>query len=240
MPGIGIVILIVVGLAVLVVVGGWIVPLILSIIGRRRNWPSARGLRIVSLVWGGLALLLAVGIGGLVFMSFMFSRMGSSYDDTGAKLFQAADYKGKTATLRLANAGGVELVLRDQAGKTFRCATTNGNLVVPAGTLTIRECKIISSDSGGKPWTALARFWNETNISVDADTVQDLKFGPPFLVAVNMEWTPVSDKISLDPACADRSGHIYTIKGGQNVIGPSFQVLDANKQVIWSGKFEAG
>ncbi|MDD5677444.1 MAG: hypothetical protein PHW60_05555 [Kiritimatiellae bacterium] len=227
---------ILIGLAVLIIASGWIVPLILSLIGRRRQWPSAKGLMIIAAVWGGTAILLALGAGGLF---FTYSQMSRSYEDN-AKLFKAADYGGKTAILRLAYTGAVECVIRDQAGKTFRCVTSNGRLVVPAGTMALRECKLTASDSEGRSWTASCRFWNETNISVGADAVQDVEFGSPFLVAVNMEWAPVSSKIRLDPACADRAGNIYMIAGPKNATDPSFQVLDANQRALWSGKFEAG
>jgi hypothetical protein len=230
---------ILIGLAVLIIAAGWIVPLILSIIGHRRHWPSTRGLRILTVIWGGTAVLLALGVSGLIFTA---SRMVRSYggESGDAKLFKATAYGGKTAILRLAYTGEVECVIRDQAGKTFRCATSNGSLVVPAGTLALRECKIMASDSKGRSWTASCRFGNETNISVGVDAVQNVEFGPPFLVAVQVEYTPVSSKIRLEPACADRDGIIYTIKCDQKKTVPSFQVLNANQQVIWSGKFEAG
>jgi hypothetical protein len=225
-----------IGLAVLIMAIGWIVPLILGIVSRRRHWPSTRGLWILTVIWGGIAILLALGVSGLF---FTYSRMSRSYEGN-ARLFKATAYGGKTAILRLAYTGQVECVIRDQAGKTFRCATSNGSVVVPAGTLALLECKLTASDPAGRPWTASCRFRNETNISVGADAVQDVEFGPQFLVAVNMEWTPVSSKIRLDPACADRAGNIYTISGAQKETVPSFQILDTNQRVIWSGKFEAG
>lgn len=225
-----------VGLAILIVVTGWIAPLILGIVGRRRHWPSARGLLIISGIWGGLAVVLALGVSGLIFTA---SRMGRSYESK-ARLFKAASYGGKTAILRLAYTGEVECVIRDQAGKTFRCATSNGSLVVPAGTLALSEYKLTASDSGGRSWTASCRFWNETNIIVGADAVKDIEFGPPFFVAANMEWAPVSSKIRLEPACADRAGNIYKIECDRKETVPSFQVLNSSAQVIWSGKFEFG
>lgn len=226
-----------IGLAVLMIEAGWIVPLILSIIGRRRQWPSARVLRVLTVIWGGMAVLLALGVGGSIFIA---SRMSRGDESNAPPLFKATNYGGKTARLGLAYTGEMECVIRDQAGKSFRCATSNGSLVVPAGTLTLRECKVVASDSAGKPWTALFRSWNETNISVGTDAVQNVEFGPPFLVAVQVEYTPVSSKIRLEPACADRVGNIYTIKGAQKETVPSFQILDTNQQVIWSGKFESG
>jgi len=225
-----------VGLATLIIAAGWIVPLILGIIGRRRHWPSARGLWILAVVWGGTAVLLAFGISGLV---FTVSRMGRSYE-SNARLFNATAYGGKTAILRLAYTGEAECVIQDQAGKNFRCATTNGSLVVPAGDLTIHECKFMASDAALRPWTASCRFGDEIKISVGTDAVQNVAFGPPLLVAVQAEYTPVSSKIRLEPACADRAGNIYTISGAQKDSVPSFQFLDAKQQVIWNGKFEAG
>lgn len=228
-----------VALPVLVIALGWIFPLILTIIGRRRHWANTRGLRILTVIWGSVALLLVLGVGGLIYAG---SRINRSYggESSNAKLFNATAHGGKTATLRPACTGEVEVVIRDQSGKNFRCATSNGSLVVPAGTIALRECKFTASDAKGKPWTASFRFWNETNISASADTVHEVEFGPPFLVAVNMEWTPVTSKIRLEPACADRAGNIYTIKCDQKESVPSFQVLNADKQVIWSGKFEFG
>lgn len=233
-----VIIVLFIALPVLVIALGWIVPLVLSIIGHRRHWPSAKGWRICTVIWGGVAVLMALGVSGLFFIGSRISRGYTGESD--AKLFNATAYGGKVATLRTAYMGEAEYVFRDQAGKNFRCVTSNGSVVVPAGTLALHECKFTASDAKGQPWTASFRSWYQTNISVGADAVQDVEFGPPFLVAVNMNWSPVSSKISLDPACADRAGNIYTIKSDRTEAVPSFQVLNAEQEVIWSGKFEFG
>ncbi|MBU4199797.1 MAG: hypothetical protein KKG09_09345 [Verrucomicrobia bacterium] len=238
MEQIGMVVMAIVGLVALLIVAGWIVPLILSIIGRRRHWPSARVWRVLAAIWGGVAALLACGVSALIFFAY---QIRSSYEgDTDAPLFNAITYEGKTGCLRLAYTDEVECVFRDAAGKSYRCASSNGNLVVPAGALTLRECEVMASDSEGKPWNASFRSGDKVAFDVGPDAVENIEFGPPFLLAVKMEYTPVSSTIRLDPACADRAGNIYRIKSDSPGTVPSFQFLDASRQVIWSGKFEAG
>lgn len=227
------------GLVALVAVAGWIVPLILGIVGRRRQWPSAKAWQIVAIVWGVGVALLACGVGALIFISY---QVHSSYEDQAgdAPSFDPAAYAGQTGALRLASSGAVECVFQDAADKSYRCVSSNGSLAVPAGSLTLRGCEATATDANGKSWTASFRYGNETALTVGTDAVQSVSFGPPFLLAAQVEYAPVSSKISLAPVCADRAGNIYRINSGSSATVPSFQLLDAGQHVVWSGKFEAG
>lgn len=224
---------------VVIIALGWIAPLVLAVLGHRRRWASARNWRILAIVWGCVSLALAIGMGGLIYAATRISRgYGSGLGE--ARLFEPATHPGKTSILRTACSGEVDLVFSVDSGKTLRCASSNGTLVVPAGSLAVSECRFTAPDAGGKPWTASIRFWNETNLAAAAGAVQELGLGPPFLLAANMDWAPVSSKISLAPACADRAGNIYTIKCNRDGLPPVFRVLNAANQVVWSGNFEFG
>ncbi len=225
------------GLAALAILLGWIVPLILGGVGRRRHWPSAGIWRGVGIAWACLALLLALAAGFAIFCAAQASRR---YRVPDAAAFSPANHPGPTATLRLARTGDLECVFQDEAGGSIRCVASNGALVVPAGALTLREIKSSTTDAAGIPWTAASRSWNSPPLNLGAGAVTNAGFGPPFLLAVQVEYAPVSSSIRLAPVCADREGNAYQVADSARAAAPSFQFLEAGGRVLWSGKFEAG
>ncbi len=233
-----VIIAIVAGLLALVAGAGWIVPLILGIVGRRRQWPGARAWRILAIVWGAAAALLACGVGALVFIASQVRDRSAGAD--AAALFDPAAAEGQTGRLRLAATDAVECVFQDAAGKAYRCASSNGILTVPSGAPTLRQCTVTAADATANRWTASFRSWDNIPLDLDAGAATNVGFGPPFLVAAQVEYAPVSSKISLAPVCADRAGNIYRINSGSAATVPAFQLLDAGRKAVWSGKFEAG
>lgn len=220
---------------------GWIIPLILSAVARRRGWPGAGTWRIAGLVWAGLALLMALGVGAAIYFAGRVERYYSPGEASDAPIFTPADYPGGTATLRLASAGKLECNVEDATGSCYRCVASNGAVAVPAGMLTIRSVRTTAPDARGLPWTASFRLYgHDDRVYLDAGAATNAGLGPPFLLAARIEYSPVTRDIRLSPLCADRDGNNYEISRGAGAAIPTFQFLDADGQTVWSGKFVAG
>ncbi len=228
-----------IGLSAMIVAVGWIVPLVLGIVGRRRGWASAGVWRMLAALWGAAAALLALAVGGFALLA---TRMAGSHalSAKADRTFDPAAHDGARAAFRTAATGALECVVRDAAGTLWRCAASNGVMAVPAGALDLRDCRVTAADAQGRQWTAVCRSPSESAVTVAADSVQALPLGPPFQTAVNVDWSPVSPRIQLAPVVADGAGNTYKISCEPAGEAPSFQALDASNRVVWSNQFEYG
>jgi hypothetical protein len=114
-------------------------------------------------------------------------------------------------------------------------------MTVPAGILRINAVKAVAKGKDGRNWTALARLYGATNLTVSAGEVQNVPFGPPFSAGIRATWVGASDEISLSPVYLDRCGNEYVLSSEpRSGDVPEFQVLDNGDRMVWSGKFEYG
>jgi hypothetical protein len=229
-----------VGLAFIFVLLGWIVPLVMGRRTRRHGEPGHRGWFVLSAIWGGVALVLAVAAAG-TFLMFSGFRSRSYGVDPKAPIFSAANSKEPIGTLKLAGNGEAELCASRNGKSVTRFMGSNGVMMVLAGTLSINSFKAVARGKDGQNWTALARLYGATNLIVNAGDVQRAPFGPPFSAGIRATWAGASDEISLSPVYLDVCGNEYVLScEPRSSDVPEFEVLDSGDHVVWSGKFEYG
>ena len=238
---VGIVIVVIVSLAGAFFFLGWIAPLVIGLVRRRRSHAGARGWLIAASAWGALALLVAVGLGVLSLFAFRSYRSDLGGLASECNDFDPAAFKGPTATLRSAHAGEAHVVACGEGSEQTRYGATNGLITVPAGEMRISRCDFVERGADGRTWTATASLSEEATLSAAAGSVQDLGFGPPLVASAQVTWTPASDRISLAPVFVDSAGNEYTVSSEPRAEKPAeFQFVDSQDRVVWRGNFEYG
>jgi hypothetical protein len=237
----GIGVALIVGVGVLFLLLGWVMPLIIAGIWRRRGLPGSRGWRVFAACWACLSLVFVVGAASLAMLSMRTVRSGFTGGSSGAPVFDPAKHHGATATLRTASPCEATLTACAGSGpqQTFR--STNGAFTVPAGSLRVTGYTVNARDAGRRTWTAQARIWQGPSLTLEPGAVRDVGLGPPFSAGVEATCSGASRTFKASPACFDRDGNAYQIAPSPaGDFAPSFQFLDASGAVVWTEKFEHG
>lgn len=221
--------------AVLVLLG-WLVPLILGI---RRAMRRAGGtaLIIVGGVWGaaatGLIATVAVAAVG-------FSRAASRAE---AKAFNAAVHAGPKGLIRTACTGATTLVVHDEAsGGSLRLESANGVIAAPAGTMRLQQFTTSATGADGTTWTAACYNFGRDLQTVDvaSNGTTDVALGPPYRAEVTTSRL-VDGKQAFDLKFTGAGGSRVSLYVQAVHRKPlQFEVLDASGSRVWSGNFEYG
>jgi len=215
--GIGAIVAIVVGASITL---GWIVPLVIGIIFIKRKSRAGVVLTVIGGVWG-LVGLSVLGFG--IYSSQRAMRVSRVED------FDPEQYEGEMGSIVLPYKGESSLEVQNkESQKRMRFSTTNGMVLAPTGRYDLCSYEVIDEDENGAKWTASGSLYSlkSREISVEADSTQDLEIGPPFVAKVTVKKKG-QDEAVLDFKLTGRGGGNYTItrmdKGRK---APGFQVVD--------------
>jgi hypothetical protein len=225
-------------LLIVVVALGWPLPLAMGI-RRIRRGKGGVALTVVGGVWGAIGLGL---IGTVAYAVLIFSRV--SREQPKIETFDASRHGGDTGVIQVPYLGCSGLVLSrtGQSGSVIRCETTNGVIVVPAGTLKARSYDLTAQNGTNGEWSAYASYDSGTGseIVVAAGQTIDLAEGPPFDAVIKVEQQ-TEGRVSLDlsiTGCGGRRFSMYNRRGRD--AAPRFEVLNSSGERVWEGKFTYG
>ncbi len=213
---------------------GWIVLLVIGIIRIKRRSRAGVVLTIIGGIWGLLALsLLGFGIYG-----YQRAMRVSRVED-----FDLEQYEGEMGSIILPYKGESSLEVQNkESQKRMRLSTTNGVVLAPTGRYDLCSYEVIDEDENGAKWMAQGSLYSlkSREISVEADSTQDLEIGPAFTAKVTVKKKR-QDEAVLDFKLIGRGGGNYTItRMDKRRKAPGFQVVDKSGDILWQGKFEYG
>lgn len=229
------------GIAMLVATGlfalGWIVPLIIGLTTKRRGTGHPRAWLVTAGIWGGMVLL--VGIGILVAALSDRSAFG------GGSQVQVADAKpvtGPKTTLRFPGikSGSLTLMSTQNARSTY--AISNGVMVLPAGKVQVVNLVLTASDARGRTWTANGNWYGASPVEFKAGEERDAPWLPPFQAAVKVTTSGATEALEAEPVYVTADGRELTLTAPARTkeFTPVFEALDASGKAVISGSFEYG
>ncbi len=212
---------------------GWIVPLAIGIT-RIRKGTAGTALTVIGAAWGVLAL----SVCGLAFYGYRQVAGYSEVED-----FDHTQYQGETGSIVVPYHGESSLVVADtESDKQIRLSTTDGTLIVPAGTYELFSYDVADEDENGTKWKASCYLFQlkSDKISVEPGSRQKLDIGPPFTAKVAAK-SKGQGEVSFDMTLTGRDGCQYTIsRAGESRKAPTFHVLGKSGNVLWKGSFTYG
>lgn len=219
-----------------VVLLGWLVPLIFGIVRSRGN-KGGIGCIVLGGVWGFLAICLFVLIG---ISWFSFSRVRKAWDP---KDFDAASYEGALGRIEATPGDNATLVLQGGAdGAYVRVLITNGIAAAPSGSFSIWSYELERKDESGSTWRASAQNpkGDSGKLNIPTNGVARLTLGPPFEARVTTRAQAEGNR-SFDLKIAGSSSNAFTVtsSGGRSK-PPGFEVVNATGVTVWSGNFAYG
>ncbi|MBI5687100.1 MAG: hypothetical protein HZC54_18675 [Verrucomicrobia bacterium] len=214
---------------------GWIIPLAFGI-GRIRKKTGGVVLTVVGGVWG----LLALCFGGLVAWSITMGFRAMQVED-----FDPAKFQGKTGKITLAHKAESELVLMSFGGmdtKRMRFKTLDGVFSVPEGKYFPFEFAAFARDPAGAKWKATCQLFGgaKDELSVSAESSQELAAGPPFTAKVKVSKQS-GNEVAFDLKITGQGGHNYAFQRTDAAdTPPGFEVVGPDGKVVLKDKFHFG
>jgi len=234
----GIILFVLFGFGAIMLILGWIVPLVIASSLKRNGVANVRGWRVFAAIWGTVAALTVFG--GFCAYYMAVGRDSQSYEDSSSDdKFDPVKYNGATSTVKTSYSGESSFTasVDGKDSKTFQ--TTNGIYTVPAGRLNITRYSIRGFDSNNVKWTISSKLGQGTNVQVIAGIENTLILGQPFTAGVQMTWSAASKQVDLSPVYMDSyENEVQLTSESKEATG--FEFLDASGNVVWSGKFVAG
>ena len=220
-------------LLVLCFLVGWIAPLVVGIVRRRRGTPSV-GLLVFGGCWGSLALALTVLIG---IGTYTALRVAQNYR---AEEFVLEAYTGAVASIDFSYKGASTLTALNEAdGKNYNYTSSNGVHTLPAVSHKLSSYTINLMDDNEKPWFVSGSFYgvdNEKRLDLKEGEVSRLKLGPPLAVTVTRGDLEDGEH-RLDVAVKDADGNNVSLRSLEPL---KIEILNAQDEVLWSAALEYG
>lgn len=216
---------------------GWIAPLIIGLTARKRGTGHPRAWLVTAGIWGGLVILVGVGI---LVAALTEGRMGS-----GASQVQVADAKpvtGPKTTLRFPGMKTASLTVMGPMNARSTYAISNGVMVLPAGNLQVVSLVLTANDARGRTWTANGNWYGATPVEFKAGEERDAPWLPPFTAAVKVTTSGATDALEAEPVYVTADGREVTLTAPARTkeFAPAFEGLDASGKAVVSGSFEFG
>lgn len=215
---------------------GWIAPLVMGILRRRR-------------AEGGLALIIIGGVWGLASLLLIcfFVRQIQLIED-GGTAFNPAKCRKPMGSIVLPYSEGGELqVFAAKKPLLFKkpallLPISDGAALAPIGNYKLGGYRVAARDAENVRWTASSRGirseGGRKEIRVRADSITRLDFGKQFTARVNIT-DPAPELAIFNLEITDSDGESCDMRKNGDSIA-EFQVLDKKGSIIWEGKFDAG
>ena len=229
---IGMAMLLFVGLVALFLGLGWLVPAGMGI-RRLRRGDGGAGLLAGGALWAVIA----------VFAGFVIIRgAGALFSGYMPTAFDPAEYHGETGEVHLTWDGPCELtIFSSEENERWLLSGEDGRVVGPAGEYAISSWTLKAAGDDGRTWQARGYGWGQPELSrvrIAADHPARLSVGPPFRARLDVDTT--GDRVSIGLGITGGEGASYTIEPEGRRRAPSFEVLNASGDVVWSEDFEFG
>jgi hypothetical protein len=212
---------------------GWIWPLAAGIIKTRKGDKSV-ALIVIGSIWGALAIPAMIFAGFAAFMFFQFSESYQSQE------FNIEEYEGTTATLVSSYKGESQLTASSSHDeKRYIFKSTNGTFTLPATVIKPQSYDITQKCEDGKIWTASWSFHTSKGhpeFDLENNSSLEIKKGPPINVKVTRK-DGQEEKQVLNLEITDSEGAKVSL---QSSIPPNVEILDADRNVVWTHKLEYG
>ena len=209
---------------------GWILPLVIGLV-RRRKGKSSAALIVLGGVWGGISVL---GLGLLSIAVILYMNTVGRWDVTD---FDPSSYEGNTAVVMVPAQGKAEMTAAMGDGSTsYRFSSERGEFVVPAEKLDVYSFSLSRQDAEGKQWQLSWWFNDDYQLDPSAAGPVSIDKGPPLTVRVKRRELPDgAQKIEMETL--DSRGMKVSLDAPHN---PVIQIIDESGAVIWSHKMEHG
>jgi len=214
---------------------GWLAPLVVGIVRRRRK--GGKVLVGVGSVW----CLLALGLVGLAVQMFMDWNRTHNHE---VAAFDASTYAGAVGTLSFPYAYQGAFVFRQEGpdGDTWwKVAVSNGAAVAPAGLLIADDLIFFVTDSQGKALGTLTCGFRAEHeaFALATNGLHRIAGGFPWTASVQVE--KLDDKLSMSFSMVDSAENKvawHAAGGGRKP--PAFEAVDSSGKCFWRDNFEYG
>jgi len=220
-----------IGLFIVLIVGlGWIIPLIIGIVKRKKT--TGVVLLILSFCWIGVVCIATAGL-------FFFAQSQSKQYEIVK--FDPDTYDGPVGAIKVNYPVKTILNMTDKKeNKRISLHSDSNQLTAPCGSFELfRYCGTIDTDDGTSWSLETYLYGKKCYVDVQSNSVVDLVFGPPLEASVSHRIQKPT--ITLNFLLEDSAGNKYSInRVNKRLPPPKFNVIDSAGAIAWSGSFAYG
>jgi hypothetical protein len=224
------------GSIVILVLLGWLAPLIVGI-RRHRRKAGGKVLIGVGAAWG----LLALGLVGMATKSFY--ELDRTYNHE-VSAFTPASYTGAVGTLTFGYDLAGTLKIRHEGAegsKWWTVGVSNATAVVPAGPIKVDDLSFSVTDAKGKVLGSLNCDLSAENQSFSLATNGQRRIAGGFPLTASIDASKRDAQLSLGYKLADAAGNRVTWNAaGQGRKPPAFEAVSPAGKCFWRDNFEYG